>query len=277
MAARVDTDHTTGAGQVAITGRYDSKKDSFGVDAAYTVDDSNTIYGSYGVTDEKIISLGLESGFTAFGRRNTVDMVYHPPNDSAMMKFAIRQGKTKVAAYFSFDDFKETNVKSHSERYELDARLSGVESLKMTFDGKTKASKVKVSRKLDPKNKLDAEYHYLSASTKYVSLTFKHQYSKIHAFSVTTNYGARKYKVEWDCKTENGPWTVSTAFPFNVRCVKAYSLFRKLVTTFSVFSNLFPTPMFLLSICIVVRTGATAISSAVSSFEQCWHYTRLLS
>lgn len=215
VAARADTDHTTGAGQVAITGRYDSKKDSFGVDAAYAVDDNNTIYGSYGVTDEKVVALGLETGFTAFGRRNTVDMTYHPPRDSARMKVAVRQGKTKISAFFSFENFQAKNVQDHSEQYELDAKLSGVESLKMSFDGKTKAAKVKVSRKLDPKNKLDAQYHYVNPTTKNVSLTFKHQYSKVHTFAVTTDYGARKYKVEWDCKTDNGPWTVATSFPFN--------------------------------------------------------------
>jgi len=89
--------------------------------------------------------------------------------------------------------------------------------LKMSFDGKTKASKVKVSRKLDPKNRLDAEYNYIGADSKFVSLTFKHQYSKVHTFSMNTNYGSRKYKIEWDCKTENGPWTVATSFPFNAR------------------------------------------------------------
>lgn len=195
------------------------------MDAAYTVDDSNTIYGSYGVTDEKVVALGIESGFSAFGRRNTIDMAYHPPRDSARMKVAVRQGKTKISAFFSFENFQANNVKDHSERYELDAKLSGVESLKMSFDGKTKASKVKVSRKLDPKNRLDAEYSYVTSASKHVSLTFKHQYSKVHAFSVTTDYGARKYKVEWDCKTDNGPWTVATSFPFNARYVTEFCAF----------------------------------------------------
>lgn len=133
------------------------------------------------------------------------------------MKVAVRQGKTKVSAVFSFDNFQSSKLNDHSERYELDAKLSGVESLKMSFDGKTKASKVKVSRKLDPKNKLEALYSYQNESSKSVCLTFKHQYSKVHTFSIATDYGSRKFKAEWDCKTDNGPWTIATSFPFNGR------------------------------------------------------------
>ena len=144
-------------------------------------------------------------------------MMYNPPSDTAAVKAAVRQGKTKLSGVFSFDQFKTGNIKNHSEMFELDAKLSGVESLKMSFNTKTKASKIKVSRKLDPKNKLDAEYNYVDASTKNVSLTLKHSYSKRHTFSVATNYGSKKFKVEWDCKTENGPWTLAANFPFNAR------------------------------------------------------------
>lgn len=219
VASRADTDHTTGPGKVAITGRYDSKKDSFEVDSAYAFDDNYTAHASYGVTDEKVISLGLETGFCAFGRRSTVDATYSPPTDTAVIKAAVRQGKTKLTGIFSFPYLKTCHLKDHHEKYELDASLSGVENLKMTFDAKSKAGKVKVTRKLDPKNKIDAEYNYVDGSNKYVALTFKHQYSKIHDFAITTNYGSRKYKVEWDCKTDNGPWTVATSFPFNSRYV----------------------------------------------------------
>lgn len=228
MAARSDTDHTTGSGKVAITGRYDSKKDSFGVDAAYALDDNNTIYAYYGVTDERLLSAGLETGFTAFGRRSTVDLVYLPPRDAAKAKLSVRQGKMKMAAVLTAE--KARDPKSISARYELDAKLSGVESLKMMFDARSKASRLKVSRKLDPKNKLEAEYNYHNPSSKSVSLTFTHQYSKLHTFGVTTNYGARKYTVEWDCRTDNGPWTVATSFPFNARyvyCFCALSFLRK--------------------------------------------------
>lgn len=217
VASKTDTDHTTGSGQVAITGRYDSMRDSFGVDATYALDDVNTVYGSYGVTEEKISALGIESAFSAFKRESTVDLTYIPPNDSARVKLAVRQGKVKVSAVVSFDNVQKSDLNEHAERYEFDARLSGIESLKLSFDGKTKAAGVKVSRKLDVKNKLDAEYKYVNSSSQSVSLTFKHQYNKNHLFSMTTDYGSRKYFVEWECKTENGPWTVATSFPFSGR------------------------------------------------------------
>ncbi|PXF49019.1 hypothetical protein BWQ96_01157 [Gracilariopsis chorda] len=215
VAARIDTDHPTGKGKVAITGRYTSKKDAFGIDAAYAIDDAHTIYASYGVTEEKLVALGIESGFTAFGKRSTFDLTYNPPKDSATLKAAVRQGKLKLTGIFSFDSLKKDTVKNHSERYEVDAKISGSESLKMSFDGKSRAAKVKLSRKLDPKNKLDAEYHHISAGSKAVVLTLKHAYNKAHTFSLGFNYGGKKCKVEWDCKTENGPWTVTTNFPFN--------------------------------------------------------------
>ena len=142
-----------------------------------------------------------------------------------MAKLAIRQGKVKLSTLVSFPNFKTSSCKEHVERYELDAKLSPIESLRLSFDGKSKASKIKVTRKLDPKNRIDAEYNYTSASLKYASLTFKHYYSKVHTFGINANYGSRKYRAEWECNTENGPWTVSTSFPFNARCVYCRACF----------------------------------------------------
>lgn len=215
VAARADTSHTTGPGQFAITGKYDSKKDSFVVEAAYAFDDNNTVYTTYAVTDERVSSVGLESGMSAFGRRLTLDMTGFPPRDATALKLAIRQGKTKVASTFSFDSVQDRKTTAMRARYELDAKLSAAESLKMSFDAKSHAAKVKVSRKLDPKNKLDAEYNYIDADSKFLSVKFAHQYNSTHSFAVTANYGSRKYIVDWDCKTDNGPWTVSSSFPFN--------------------------------------------------------------
>ncbi|CAN8063830.1 unnamed protein product [Agarophyton chilense] len=215
VAARVDTDHSTGKGKFALTGCYASKNDSFGIDATYAVDDANTVYATYGVTDEKLLSLGVETGFTAFSRRGTVDLTYSPPRDAAVLKTAVRQGMFKVSAFFSFDNFKKDYVKSHSERYEVEAKISSTENLKIAFDGKSRAARIKLSHKLDSKNKLDAEYQHLAAGSKAVVFTLKHVYSKAHTFSLGFNYGANKCKAEWDCRTDNGPWTITTNFPFD--------------------------------------------------------------
>lgn len=215
VAARTDTDHTTGRGQMAITGRYDSKNDSFGIDAAYAVDDNNTLYGCYGVTDEKLVNLGVETGVNILNRRATIDMKYLPARDSASLKLAVRQGNVKVSAISSFNNLATSNVKNHGEQFELDAVLSGVESLKMSFDAVTKAASVKVCRKLDVKNKLEAEYLYNDAANRFVTLKLKHCYSPVHSFSTLINYGLKKYTVEWDCHTDNGPWTIATSFPFS--------------------------------------------------------------
>jgi hypothetical protein len=215
VAGKFDTDHAHGAGSVAVTGRYSSKTDAFGIDAAYRLDDSSTVYLSYGVSEEKLLGLGMESGFDLFGRKNVVDLAYSPPSDSAAMKLTVRQGKTKLCGYYSFDNFSESNFRNHKSRYELDTTLNDYESLNMTFDQGSRAAKLKVSRKLDRKNRLVAEYNHVTSTKKFVALTLKHALSRVHTISLGANYGNRKYKIEWDCKTANGPWTVTSAFPFN--------------------------------------------------------------
>lgn len=214
-ASRIDSDHTTGSGQVAITGQYDSKKDSFAVDGAYALNPNSTLYASYGVTDERVNSVGVETSMTWGARRATVDMTYAPPRDSAVVKLGMRQGKVKLSAVTSLDSVRTERLNKHGEQFELDATLSGVESLKLSFNAANKAAKLKVSRKLDAKNKLDAEYAHNDVANRVVSLKLKHSYSKVHTFSALVNYGLKKYTMEWDCNTDNGPWTVSTSFPFN--------------------------------------------------------------
>jgi hypothetical protein len=193
---------------------YNSKTDSFGIDGVYKIDGSS-LHLSYGVTEEKLLGMGMETGFDLFGRQNVVDLAYSPPLDTAAMKLTVRQGKTKMAGFFAFENFSSSHVKNHKCSYELDTKLNDFESLKMKFNQKTRASKIKVSRRLDAKNRLEAEYSYMDATKKFVALTLKHAYNKAHTFSVGANYGSRKYRLEWDCKTANGPWTVTSSFGFN--------------------------------------------------------------
>lgn len=273
----MDTDHTTGGGQVAITGKYDSMKESFVIDANYALDDANTLYASYGVTDEKLTALGLETGFTAFGKRNTFDATYSPSTDAAKLKVAIRQGKVKASGVFSFNNVQKSKVSERSDKYELDVKLSSVESLKMAYDVKRRATKVKLSRKLDPKNKLDAEYSYVDSTSKFVSLTFKHQYSKVHGFGVVVDYGAKKYKVDWDCKTDNGPWTVSAMFPFTTRYVHPINHSNSLMNLFALtilsrisVSSLVPT--------IVIGPSNAVLNSKHSILQThftCFHHKKV--
>ncbi len=224
--AKADTDHTTGIGLVAITGRYDSKLNSFRVESSYALGGHATAHAEYGVTDEEVLSLGLESRFKAFGRRNTVDMEYFPHSDKASMKLSVRQSRVKVSAILNFAKFRTDTFKGHSERYELDARLNNKESVKMTFNARNSSAKFKFLRKLDPRNRVDITYNYERPSQRFVTLCFNHFYSKRHTFALTANYGASKYSLEWDCKTSNGPWTISTDFLFDRRYVFMHRAFR---------------------------------------------------
>lgn len=210
-----DTDHPSGKGNLAITGRYASKSDSFAVDAVYKPELGSAAHLTYGVTDAQLLGVGIESGATLFGRPTTIDLAYSPPQDAAALKLTLKDGKMKMAAYYGFNAFTSSGVANHKSRYELDAKLSTLEAVKLTFDQGSKAAKMRVTRKLDKRNTLQAEYNFVTATKKFVAVTLKHAYSKQHAFSLQSNYGTRKFKVEWDLKTENGPWTAATTFGFN--------------------------------------------------------------
>lgn len=204
-----------GAGALGITGRYASKTDSFGIDGVWRMDHSTSLHASYGVTEEKILGMGLETGFSLMGRQNVVDLAYSPPQDSAAMKVTVRQGKTKVCGYFSFSNFSTEKAKNHKSRYELDAKLNEFESLKMSFDQGTRAAKVKVARRLDARNVVQAEYNHVTSTKKFLVLTLKHAYNKMHTISLNANYGSRKFRLDWDVKTQNGPWNLATSFGFS--------------------------------------------------------------
>lgn len=182
---------------------------------------------SYGVTEEKVLGMGMETGFSLFGRQNVIDLAYAPPQDTAAMKLTVRQGNTKVCGYYTFSNFSADRAKNHKSRYELDSKLNDFESLKMSYDQGTRAAKIKVARRLDTRNRFEAEYNYISSAKKFVALTLKHAYNKMHTISLGANYGTRKFKAEWDVKTLNGPWTLSTTFGFSTAPHKGDFLLKR--------------------------------------------------
>lgn len=223
-----------GSGQVSVTGRYESKKDSFGIDTAFATDDNNTLYGSYMVTDERISSLGLETGFNLTStKRVTIDTTYFPPSDAARLKVLLRQGKMKLAGTWQAPSLKSLSATSgdvlQQVKCEFETKLSPMETLKLGFDSKTKAAKAKYARKLDAKNKVDMEYAYPGTSSSSsagggrgnsaVTVKLSHTYSPKHSFSTAFNYGTKKIAAEWEWKTDKGPWTINASFPFNARYV----------------------------------------------------------
>lgn len=135
----------------------------------------------------------------------------------AAIKAAVRFGKTKLSTMASFPDLQKAGLAKSRIQYHLDASLSAAERLKLSFNAHTRAAKVKLSRRLDDKNRFDAEYNYIDNTSRFLCVTLKHQYNNTHSFAITGNYGAKKFTLEWDCKTENGPWTLATTFPFTDR------------------------------------------------------------
>lgn len=214
-----DTDHAVGKGSMSITGRFDSKGDSIRFESAYLLGDSFTAHAKYGITDEKLLGVGLETRFEFLGRANTVDMVYAPASDVGTMKLAVKQGAAKLSGSFSFDGLRARRVLSlPAAQYELNAKLNDVESIKLGFNKKSRAAKVKWMRKLDPRNRLDFELHYPGANAnkeKFAVVSLNHAVSKRHAVTYSTNYGTKKHLLEWVYKTQAGPWTVACDLAFD--------------------------------------------------------------
>lgn len=151
-------------------------------------------------------------------RPTTVDMTYVPASDTAHLKAAVKLGATKLAAYYVFDGFRARGtVSKPSSRYELDAKLSPTEQMKLAYDFASKSVKVKLARRLDPRNRLNLELHYAGGGNgkRFGIVSLNHKLAKRHALTIASNYGKRKYSVEWDFKTNAGPWTISTDFSFD--------------------------------------------------------------
>ena len=72
-----------------------------------------------------------------------------------------------------------------------------------------------MTRKLDKRNKVDACYVYENQEKKYMKVKLKHSVNKWNSLGVSMDYGKRKYGVDWDIKSENGPWSFKAGFPFD--------------------------------------------------------------
>lgn len=201
---------------MAVTGRYSSSNESLVAATSFAVSPSMTAHASYSVTGELLQSLGLESRFAGLGRAHTIDLSYAPGSDRASMKLMLKQNRAKLSAMLNFAKVREERrLAAPAAKYEIDARLNKKDTLKLAFNVKSGAKKVKLSHTLDDLNRLDLEYNIMRGGDKFVVLALKHAFSKCNTLTVKSNYGAQKYSLEWDYKTKSGPWTVSTDFSFD--------------------------------------------------------------
>lgn len=203
---------------MAITGKWDSPGEALHFQTAYLLGDNFTFHAGYGVTDERLLAIGLESRFQFLNTANTIDLNYAPTSDVGSVKVAIKQGAARLGAQFSFDGLGERRVVSKpAARFELDAKLTSSESMKLAFNPANRASKLKVTHRLDCRNSLGVELNYSGGGNgkRYFVVGMNHQLSKKHTLGIRSNYGARKFSVDLDYKTSGGPWTVSTDFSFD--------------------------------------------------------------
>lgn len=202
---------------MAITGRFETKGDSIRLESAYALGSHFTAHAKYGVTDERILAAGLETRLQLM-RPTTVDISYVPASDTTNLKAAVKFAAAKLSAYYAFDGVRARGtVAKPSSRYELDAKLSATEQMKFAYDIASNALKVKLSRRLDPRNRLNLELHYAGGGDgkRFGIVSLNHKLAKRHSMTIESNYGKRKYSVEWDFKTNAGPWTISTDFSFD--------------------------------------------------------------
>lgn len=230
------------------------------------------------VTDERISSLGLETGFSInTTKRVTIDMTYFPPSDAARCKVLLRQGKVKLSGTWQAPSVKSLSTEVLQQvKYDFETKLSPMETLKLAFDSKSKAAKVKYGRKLDSKNKVDMEYAYAGANVPTgrpvaaVTLKLSHSHSPKHSFSAAFNYGTKKIAAEWEWKTDKGPWTVNAAFPFNARYVCFFVFLFVLVSRLHFVFVMFTDVIVIVILCVCVfaaRKVAICRLSAALSFK----------
>ncbi len=203
---------------MAITGKWDSPKEALHFQTAYLLGENFTFHAGYGVTDERLLAIGLESRFNFLGFANTVDFNYAPNPDVGTLKLAMKQGAARLGAQFAFDGIGERRIVSKpATRYELNAKLTANESMKLAFSPATRSSKLKLMHRLDARNRLNVELNYSGGGNgkRYFVVGMNHQLSKKHTLGISSNYGARKYSVELDYKTGGGPWTISTDFSYD--------------------------------------------------------------
>lgn len=214
--AHYASDHTTGKGKGAITVQLEPHKPALDLEFTYAPSRASTMYASYSAESSHVKHIGIEHSFTSFGKRQSLDCTWLPQRDMCNLKYSLNvDKKNQLTGYFGFRQVSKKNWEKHSDRLEVISRLASNNSIRIQYDVQLKATKAKLSHKLDKKNVLEGEYSYLSKYRQSGSIGWKRVINNANHLNMTADWGPRKYTLEWTNKTADGPWTIKAQTAFD--------------------------------------------------------------
>lgn len=231
-----------GASGASLTATYHSKKDAMTLDGAVAVSPASRMYASFSLADRSLTRIGAETASTVTSDALPVlaDFSYTPARDTVMAKLSARRGPNLATAWLSAANISglagglrsalnrpaassttdattgEAVAKplSYEQRLEFESRLSDTETLRLQYDVRSRSTRVKLTRVLDKKNRIDAEYSRTSTAAQSFVAGYQHKVDSRNKLSASANFGRQVYNVEWENRADGGPWTVKAVLPF---------------------------------------------------------------
>ncbi|EME31373.1 uncharacterized protein Gasu_13370 [Galdieria sulphuraria] len=214
--AHYATDHTTGRGKAAVTVHFEPHKPALDLEFTYGPNRATRAYASYSAEHSHVKHFGIEHSFTSFGKRQLLDFSWLPQRDMCNLKYSLNIDKrNQLTGYFGFRQVSKKSWERNSDRLELFSRLASNNSIRIQYDVQMKATKAKISHKLDMKNVIEGEYSYLSKYRQSGSIGWKRVINTANNLNMIADWGSRKYTFEWTNKTADGPWTMKAHTSFD--------------------------------------------------------------
>lgn len=229
--------NAVGSSGASLTATYHSKKDALTLDGAVAVAPSSRMYASYALADHSLTRIGAETAMLATADAMPVlaDLSYAPARDTVTAQLSARRGANKATAWLSaanvgtavgslrsmWDKSSSTAAAgeaakplSYEQRLEFESRLTDAETLRLQYDVRSRSTRVKLTRVLDKKNRVDAEYSRTSTASQSFVAGYQHKVDSRNKLTASANFGRQVYNVEWENKADGGPWTVKAVLPF---------------------------------------------------------------
>lgn len=229
-----------GASGASLAATYHSKKDALTLDGAVAVSPSSRMYASFALADRSLTRIGAETAavVTPDALPVLADFSYSPARDTVTAKLSARRGPNLATAWLSAANVsglagglrsalnrpassstgaaagEAAKPLSYEQRLEFESRLSDTETLRLQYDVRSRSTRVKLTRVLDKKNRVDAEYSRISTASQSFVAGYQHKVDSRNKLSASANFGRQVYNVEWENRADGGPWTVKAVLPF---------------------------------------------------------------
>lgn len=210
------------------------------LDGAVAVSPSSRMYASFALADRSLTRIGAETAavVTPDALPVLADFSYTPARDTVTAKLSARRGPNLATAWLSAANVsglggglrsalnrsassstgtaagESAKPLSYEQRLEFESRLSDTETLRLQYDVRSRSTRVKLTRVLDKKNRVDAEYSRTSTAAQSFVAGYQHKVDSRNKLSASANFGRQVYNVEWENRADGGPWTVKAVLPF---------------------------------------------------------------